>query len=103
MVLNRQSEVAVSLPGARRFVRRLRGTFELDGCDFNVCFVSDREIERLNATYRGKQRPTDVLAFPYEERKSLKRIRAQRLASAFDVGGTGRRKGRVLTLPLSGT
>ena len=95
MVLNRQSEVAISLPGVRRFVRRLRGTIELDGRHFNVCFVSDREMERLNATYRGIPRPTDVLAFPYEERTSLKRFRAQRLASAFDVGGTDRRKGRA--------
>src|SRR5207302_8359642 len=61
MVLNRQSEVAISLPGVRRFVRRLRGTLELDGRDFNVCFVSDREIERLNATYRGKPRATDEI------------------------------------------
>ena len=69
MVLNRQSEVAISLPGVRRFVRRLRGTLELDGRDFNVCFVSDREMERLNATSRGKPRPTDVLAFPYDGRE----------------------------------
>ena len=69
MVLNRQSEVAISLPGVRRFVRRLRGTLDLDGRDFNVCFVSDREMERLNATYRGKPRPTDVLAFPYDGRE----------------------------------
>ena len=95
MVLNRQSEVAISLPGVRRFVRRLRGTLELDGRDFNVCFVSDREIERLNATYRGKPRATDVLAFPYEERTSAKRFGVRRLASAFDVGGTDGRKGWV--------
>ena len=92
MVLNRQSEVAVGLPGVRRFVRRLRRALELDGRDFDVCFVSDREIERLNATYRRKPRPTDVLAFPDEERTSVKRFGLRRLASAFDVGGTGLRK-----------
>ena len=92
MVLNRQTDVAISLPGVRRFVRRLRGTLEFDGRDFNVCFVGDREIERLNAAYRGKPGATDVLAFPYEERTSAKRFRVQRLASAFDVGGTDGRK-----------
>jgi len=95
MVLNRQSEVAISLPGVRRFVRRLRGALELDGRAFNVCFVGNREIERLNATYRGKRRATDVLAFPDEERTSVKRFGLRRLASAFDVGGTGLRKVRV--------
>lgn len=36
-------------PGARSFALR---------------FISDREMRRLNATYRHKDRPTDVLSFP---------------------------------------
>lgn len=31
---------------------------------FAVRFVSDREMRRLNATYRRRDRPTDVLSFP---------------------------------------
>ena len=65
MVLNRQARIAVELGGVRGFVRRLRGVLRLAGRDFNVCFVDDREIERLNATYRGIRRPTDVLSFPW--------------------------------------
>lgn len=63
MVLNRQHRTAVDLGGARKFVRRLRTALKLGGRDFNVCFVDDREIERLNADYRGERRPTDVLSF----------------------------------------
>jgi probable rRNA maturation factor len=33
--------------------------------DLNICFVDDREIAKLNARYRGKGRPTDVLSFPW--------------------------------------
>jgi probable rRNA maturation factor len=65
MVLNRQARIAVDLRGVRRFVRRLRSTLKLGGRTFNVCFVDDREMERLNAAYRGKRRPTDVLSFPW--------------------------------------
>lgn len=33
----------------------------------DVSFVSDDEIHRLNKRYRGKDRPTDVLSFNYDE------------------------------------
>ena len=65
MVLNRQSRVSLNLPATRAYVRRLCRSLELDCRDFNICFVSDREIERLNATYRGKSHATDVLSFPW--------------------------------------
>ena len=52
--------------------------------DFNVCFVNDREITRLNKVYRRRARPTDVLSFPWRQEQKL------------DIGnwklGTGRAK-----------
>lgn len=65
MVVNRQSAVRLSLPRVRTYCRRLHQVLALDGRDFDVCFVSDREMARLNARYRGKRRPTDVLSFPW--------------------------------------
>lgn len=47
-------------------MRRLRKALKLGRLDFNVCFVDDLAIRRLNAAYRGKTRPTDVLAFPWD-------------------------------------
>lgn len=66
MVLNHQKSVALNLPGLRTYVRRLGGVLRLGRRDFNVCFVDDNEIERLNTVYRGKRRPTDVLSFPWQ-------------------------------------
>ncbi len=34
--------------------------------DLTVRIVSPEEIQALNATYRGKDRPTNVLSFPFE-------------------------------------
>jgi probable rRNA maturation factor len=65
MVLNQQRRIAVDLNAARGFVRRLRLALKLTGRDFNVCFVDDLRIAELNARYRRKQRPTDVLSFPW--------------------------------------
>lgn len=67
MILNRQSEVAVDVGGARRFARRLKAALRLGRRDFNVCFVSGREIRRLNAGYRRKPSATDVLSFPWKD------------------------------------
>lgn len=33
----------------------------------NLALVNDKEIRRLNATFRHKDKPTDVLAFPMDE------------------------------------
>jgi len=73
MILNRQRRFAVSLTTVRAFVRRLRALLRLGQRDFNICFVGDREIERLNSVYRGKKVPTDVLSFPWPETGAAKR------------------------------
>lgn len=67
MILNRQSEVRVNLRDAERFAGRLRRALRLGRRDFNVCFVTAREITRLNFSYRGKRRATDVLSFAWQE------------------------------------
>jgi rRNA maturation RNase YbeY len=48
---------------ARRLLRRLR----LPHAELSVLLVSDREMRALNRSYRGRDRPTDVLAFAQHE------------------------------------
>ena len=38
-----------------------------DASSLSVRFVTSREMQALNARYRGQDRPTDVLSFPGEE------------------------------------
>lgn len=70
MILNRQSEVRVSLPALRAFERRLRAVLRLGRRDFNVGLVSNRSMRRLNTTFRGKRATTDVLSFSWEAGKT---------------------------------
>jgi probable rRNA maturation factor len=65
VILNRQKKVSLNLGAMREFARRLRRALSRNA-DFNVCFVDDAAIARLNAAYRRKLRPTDVLSFPWK-------------------------------------
>lgn len=40
---------------------------ELDDVELSIALVDDATIRELNATYRGKNKSTDVLAFPMRE------------------------------------
>ena len=66
MIINRQDKISLDLLATRDFVARVRKCLRLGRREFNVCFVRDHEIARLNAAYRGKAQPTDVLSFPWQ-------------------------------------
>ncbi|HEY6292123.1 MAG TPA: rRNA maturation RNase YbeY [Terriglobia bacterium] len=63
MILNQQNTANVDLTGAEDFAARLRQVLALGDRDFNICFVDDLQIRKLNTTYRGQACPTDVLSF----------------------------------------
>jgi probable rRNA maturation factor len=67
-VENRQRNVRVSLRTAERFLRRVIRELGVGSDSVALCFVTDREMARLNETYRKKKGTTDVLSFPAEER-----------------------------------
>jgi len=47
--------------------RRLLDALREDAAELTVSLVDDATIRRLNRTYRGTDRPTDVLAFAMRE------------------------------------
>jgi len=67
LILNRQKQYALNLPALRAYVQSLKHALQLGRRDFNICFADDREIQGLNAAYLGRQRPTDVISFPWQE------------------------------------
>ena len=56
---------ALSKASLTRFLNRARIAAGLVGT-VSVLLTSDSELRRLNRTFRGKNRPTDVLSFPAE-------------------------------------
>ena len=67
MIVNRQKQYALNLLGLRVYIRCLKRRLQLKRCEFNVCFVNDDEIRRLNEVFRGKPHATDVLSFPWQD------------------------------------
>src|SRR5258707_866561 len=53
----------LSKSGLTRFLNRARAAVGLPG-DVEVLLTSDLELKRLNKSFRGKNKPTDVLSFP---------------------------------------
>jgi len=67
MIINRQDQFPLDLVSLRAYQRRVKSVLKLGPRDFNVCFVSDDDISRMNSVYRGKAAPTDVLSFVWED------------------------------------
>lgn len=66
MLLNLQKRYVVRRASLSAFVRNLKRRLRLGSREFNICFVDDNGIRRLNSAYRGKDRATDVLSFPWK-------------------------------------
>jgi probable rRNA maturation factor len=99
-VVDHQRRVAVS-PG------RLAGTADRalaalgrPGGMVEVLVVDDAEIRRLNATFRGIRRRTDVLAFPLESPGTESGLVGQVVLSAETAARQARRLGVAPALEL---
>jgi probable rRNA maturation factor len=57
---------ALSKSGLTRFLNRARSAVGLEG-DVDVLLADDPTLRRLNKTFRGKNKATDVLSFPAPE------------------------------------
>lgn len=71
LITNQQKKVMIP-SGLRILIRRsCNAVLEFEGfeqpAEISVTFVDNAEIQTLNAQYRGKDMPTDVLSFPLGE------------------------------------
>ena len=58
-----EAALTVNKPALARFLKRAQLAVGLTG-EVNILITSDAEIKRLNRTFRGKNKPTDILSFP---------------------------------------
>jgi len=68
-VLSHRRLRGVRSADVRRRARQLLRLLGEGRAELTISLVEDREMQRLNAAYRGKDQPTDVLAFAMREGK----------------------------------
>jgi len=61
---NRQRAVAIHTAAVKKQVLQIMAYLGCPEQELSVVFGSDRLLQELNRTYRHKNRPTNVLAFP---------------------------------------
>src|SRR5271157_1299217 len=66
---NHQRAVRVQVRPLELFLQRVKDELDLRGDCVAVRLIRDGEMARMNGKYRGKKRATDVLSFPYEEKR----------------------------------
>jgi probable rRNA maturation factor len=65
--VNLQKRYVVRTAALSAFVRSLKRHLRLGKREFNICFVDDNAIRHLNFAYRGKDKATDILSFPWND------------------------------------
>ena len=66
-VVRRRAARKVPVRGFKAKARRILRLLDQEDCELSVALVGDVEIRRLNALYRSRDEPTDVLSFPVDE------------------------------------
>lgn len=59
---------ALSPALVRKLAEAMLRTLELEASELSVLLTDDSTIQRLNRDHRAKDKPTDVLAFPLDEK-----------------------------------
>ncbi|XP_061468822.1 endoribonuclease YbeY [Rhineura floridana] len=67
IIRNLQRAIPIRRVPLRKKIEQLRCILGVQRFDLGVVCVSNRHIQLLNRTYRGKNIPTDVLSFPFHE------------------------------------
>lgn len=65
--IRRGPHEGVSRGTVRRWAERMLVDLEVEDRELSIVLTDDAEIHALNRDYRGKDRPTDVLAFAMDE------------------------------------
>jgi probable rRNA maturation factor len=75
-ITNRQRKIAVSLDVMRKQVATMLSVLRYDDFDIGILLTTDESIRRYNRDFRHKDKPTDILSFPfYPDLKPGERIK----------------------------
>lgn len=65
LIQNRQRKVAIDVPLLKRDVAYMLAALKYPDFDVNIIITTNVTIQKYNRMYRHKDKPTNVLSFPY--------------------------------------
>ena len=91
---------ALSKAGLARFLNRARAAVGIEG-EVHVLLADDATLRRLNRTFRGKNKATDVLSFPAEKKRWASRSRRKKSykEGADNTGGAEKSRAKQESRP----
>ena len=70
-VINNYGKEIPNYEEIENYVKYLVKELNLDNCMFNIIFITNEEIHKINKEYRKVDRPTDVISFALEDNKDI--------------------------------
>lgn len=70
-VINNYGKEIPNYEEIEKYVEYLVKELTLDNCMFNIIFITNKEIHKINKEYRNVDRPTDVISFALEDNKDI--------------------------------
>ena len=70
-VINNYGKEIPDYEEIENYVKYLVKELKLDNCMFNIIFITNEEIHKINKEYRKVDRPTDVISFALEDNKDI--------------------------------
>ena len=64
-IKNTQSDIKIDAKLLKKKAQYLLAALEYADFDLGILFCTNDQMQEYNKTYRGKDKPTDVLSFPY--------------------------------------
>ena len=71
-IINNTDNQIEELDYLKKYVKYLAKKLKIETAIFNIVFVSNEEIHKLNRDYRNVDRVTDVISFALEDNDNLK-------------------------------
>ena len=70
-IINLQHKYRIDRAKFKNLLRSLVDHYKLDDAEVNLAFVDTKTIRKLNREFLKRDAPTDVLSFPFGEKKSI--------------------------------
>ena len=71
-IVNELNKDVPELKELNEYIKFVVKELSLEKCEFNIIIIDNERINEINKTYRGIDRPTDVISFALEDNMDVK-------------------------------